>query len=54
MKEVSQAAGPSAGERILKAGDRLVQKGLEQGQRSMLLRQLLVRFGELTDALGKD
>ncbi len=32
------------------AGERLIQKGVEQGERALLLRQLRKRFGHQVDA----
>jgi predicted transposase/invertase (TIGR01784 family) len=44
---VRETVGESVRDRILYAGERLVQQGRQEGRRDLLLRQLRLRFGEL-------
>lgn len=44
---MQQALGDSVAEKILFAGERLIERGRREGERAVLLRQLTERFGAL-------
>lgn len=43
---LERVAGPEAKDTIMTAGQRLIEQGVQQGERSLLLRQLRKRFGD--------
>ena len=47
---LERAVGPEAKDTIMTAGERLIQQGVQQGERKLLLRLLRKRFGDAMDA----
>jgi hypothetical protein len=47
---LDRVAGPDAKDTIMTAGQRLIQNGIQQGERGMLLRLLRKRFGNQVGA----
>jgi hypothetical protein len=46
---LERTVGPEAKDTIMTAGERLIEQGVQKGERTLLLRQLRRRFGDQVD-----